>query len=67
MGMDIDEGYGADDLGAEGRNIVGPGEGITSAKEYMRYVNSIEEISGRWSDHTGVTGPMSRMNKSSRQ
>lgn len=33
-GMEIDDEYG--ELGAAGRNIVGPGEGITSSKEYMR-------------------------------
>jgi exosome complex component RRP4 len=68
LAMDIDDEYGAGssgELGAAGRNIVGPGEGITSAKEYMRFVAPFhKETHGEliWEE---VTGRMSRMSKSS--
>jgi exosome complex component RRP4 len=35
-GMDIDDDYGEGSSGGIKRSVVGPGEGITSSKEYMR-------------------------------
>lgn len=66
MGMDIDEEYaeGLGGLGAAGKNIVGPGQGITSSKEFMRYIDiSVVFISQREANGIGDTVLMSKMNK----